>query len=107
MNKLKDKCKIILVRLVRSNKPQGPQNMWLFLCHEFKVARSGAWSTTIIFLCIFLKDYKEDKTRTIFVACAYNVMGITTFDVYAANLLGKITSLRVDGIFHNIVLLTY
>ena len=39
--------------------------MWLFLCPEFKAARSGAWSTTIIFLCIFLKDYKEDKTRTI------------------------------------------
>ena len=60
-----------------------------------------------MFLCIFLKDYDKNKTRTIFVACAYNVTGITTFDVYAANLLGKITSLRVDGIFHNIVLLTY
>ena len=44
------------------------------------------------FLCIFLKDYDKNKTRTIFVACAYNVMGITTFDVYATKLLGKITS---------------
>lgn len=59
------------------------------------------------FLCIFLKDYDKNKTRTIFVACAYNVTGITTFDVYATKLLGKITSLYVDGIFSSIVLLNY
>lgn len=34
-------------------------------------------------------------------------MGITTFDVYATKLLGKITPLCVDGIFSSIVLLTY
>lgn len=47
------------------------------------------------------------KHERFFVAFAYNVMGITTFDVYATKLLGKITSLYVDGIFSSIVLLTY
>ena len=59
------------------------------------------------FLCIFLKDYDKNKTRTIFATFAYNVMETTTFDVYATKLLGKITSLYVDGIFSSIVLLTY
>ena len=59
------------------------------------------------FLCIFLKFYDKNKTRTIFDACAYNVMGITYFDVYVAKLLGENTSLYVDGIFSSIVLLTY
>ena len=80
--------------------------MWLFLCHEFRVARSDRIDLRY-FLCIFLKDYDKNKTRTIFVAFAYNVMGITTFDVYATKLLGEITSLYVDGIFSSIVLLTY
>ena len=80
--------------------------MWLFLCHGFRAAR-GDRIDLKYFLCIFLKDYDKNKTRTIFVAFAYNVTGITTFDVYATKLLGKNTSLCVDGIFSSIVLLTY
>jgi len=73
------------------NNPKGPQNMWLFLCHEFRVARDDRIDLRC-FLCIFLKDYDKNKTRTFFVAFTYNVTGITTFDVYATKLLGKITS---------------
>ena len=80
--------------------------MWLFLCHGFRAAR-GDRIDLRYFLCIFLKIYDKNKTRTFFVAFTYNVMGITTFDVYATKLLGKITSLYVDGIFSSIVLLTY
>ncbi len=80
--------------------------MWLFLCNEFRVAR-GDRIDIRYFLCIFLKFYDKNKTRTIFDACTCNVMGMTCFDVYATKLLGKITSLYVDGIFSSIVLLTY
>lgn len=73
------------------NNPQGPQNMWLFLCHGFRVAR-GDRIDLRYFLCIFLKIYDKNKTRTFFIAFTYNVMGITTFDVYVTKLLGKITS---------------
>ena len=80
--------------------------MWLFLRYGFKVKRSGELRTPIVFMHFF-KIYDKNKTRTIFVAFACIVTGITTFDVYATKLLGKITSLYVDGIFSSIVLLTY
>ena len=35
------------------NKPQGPQNMWLFLHYGFKAKRSGELRTPIVFMHFF------------------------------------------------------